>query len=69
MVQKLVLMTLLVCAPVVLTAVNAGDVPVIHKFEFWGKMSPYERGIFYLGWTNGFFVARGTSWNGARDLP
>ena len=42
MVQKLVLMTLLVCAPVVLTVVNAGDVPVIHKFEFWGKMSPYE---------------------------
>lgn len=40
------------------TAVN-GD-PVIHKFEYWGKMNPVEKIAFYYGWTNGFLPGRGT---------
>lgn len=50
--RKTVLLVLLIC-----TSVNAD--PVIHKFEFWGKITPLEKLAFYWGWTNGFLPARG----------
>jgi hypothetical protein len=31
----------------------------VHKFQLWGTMKPLEKLIFYQGWTNGFFAARG----------
>ncbi len=33
--------------------------PVIHKFEFWGKGAKLDKLNLYVGWTNGFFQARG----------
>jgi hypothetical protein len=52
MLQRLVLMILLVCAPV-----NAD--PVLHKFEYWGKITSLEKLAFYMGWTNGFLPGKG----------
>jgi hypothetical protein len=44
-----------------LTCVVAHADHVVHTFQLWGTMNPLEKLIFYQGWTNGFFVARGQS--------
>jgi hypothetical protein len=47
------LVVLLTCTPL------QAD-PVVHKFQLWGTMKdPTQKLIFYLGWTNGFLVAKG----------
>jgi hypothetical protein len=33
--------------------------PVIHKFEFWGKGTELNKMDMYVGWSNGFLMARG----------
>jgi hypothetical protein len=42
-----------------LTCANVSADPVVHKFEYWGSLKSGEKVIFYGGWTNGFFAARG----------
>jgi hypothetical protein len=32
--------------------------PVVHKFEIWGRIPQETKGFTYLGWTNGFFLAK-----------
>jgi|SRR5579862_3174045 len=44
---------------VILFTVSVNADPVLHKFEYWGKITPLEKLAFYWGWTNGFLVARG----------
>jgi hypothetical protein len=33
--------------------------PIIHKFEFWGKGTELNKMDIYVGWSNGFLMARG----------
>ena len=47
-----VLLTLLVSVPV-----QADH--LIQLFRYWGTMKQLDKLNFYIGWTNGFFVARG----------
>jgi hypothetical protein len=40
--------------------VCAEPVPLLHKFEMWGKHDDIATKLnLYVGWTNGFFYARG----------
>lgn len=32
---------------------------LLHPFRYWGTMKELDKLNFYIGWTNGFFVARG----------
>jgi hypothetical protein len=38
---------------------TAGAVPVIHRFEVWGKLPADGHLYLYTGWTNGFLLGRG----------
>jgi hypothetical protein len=52
MIARLTLVILLACG-----LLNAA--PSVHKFELWGKGTELEKLNLYLGWTNGFLMAKG----------
>lgn len=55
MARRVMLAILLLC-----TFANANS--VVHGFRLWGTLDdPVQKLIFYQGWTNGFFAARGRS--------
>jgi len=52
------------CVVLILLCQLAMAETVVHKFELWGNqhVTPEDKAMLYIGWTNGFFFSRGSNW-------